>query len=101
MPSGFARRLVSISACQHFSLSAFQPVSISACQLSPAQALADWLTSGSEAGRRADYRRGLEALAGSHVHVGDVDQRNTGREGLLYALGEDLGGDARVGEVAV
>ena len=93
-----------MSACQHFSTPsgfARRLVSLSACQPSPAQALADWLTSGSEAGRRADYRRRLEALAGSHVHVGDVDQRNTGREGLLYALGEDLGGDARIGEVAV
>jgi hypothetical protein len=79
---------------KHVSTSARRPASpgglsaFSACQLSPAQAL-------------ADYRRTLEALAGSHVHVGDVDQGNTGREGLLYALGEDLGGDARIGEVAV
>ena len=85
-----------MSACQHA-----VRLRQAACQPSPAQALADWLTSGSESGRRADYRRRLEALAGSHVHVGDVDQRNTGREGLLYALGEDLGGDARIWEVAV
>src|SRR5215208_7547699 len=45
--------------------------------------------------------RALKAFACRHVHVGDVDQGNAGREGLLYALGEDLGGDPRVGEVAV
>src|SRR5215208_2106562 len=45
--------------------------------------------------------RALKAFDCRHVHVGDVDQGNAGREGLLYALGEDLGGDPRVGEVAV
>ena len=89
---------------KHFSMSALQHavrLRQAACQLVSFRPRKPWLTSGSEAGRRADYRRTLEALAGSHVHVGDVDQGNTGREGLLYALGEDLGGDARIGEVAV
>ena len=59
------------------------------------------LTSGSRGLERADYQRWLKAFAGSHIHVGDVDEGDAGLQGLLYALGEHFGGDPGVGEVAV
>src|SRR5215212_10917923 len=43
----------------------------------------------------------LETFACCHVHVRYVDQGDAGREGLFHALGEDLGGDAGVREMAV
>src|SRR5688500_9982952 len=50
---------------------------------------------------RSDMWRRLKAFARRNVQVGDVDEGNACFEGLRYALGEDVGGDARVGEVAV
>src|SRR5215210_3212522 len=45
--------------------------------------------------------RRLKAFASGHVHIRDVDQGDAGLQGLSDALGEDFGGDAGVGEVAV